>query len=66
MEIKVEGMSCQHCVKSVTEAVQSVAKAASVEVDLTSGMVSIENAEDGQKGAIEGAIQDQGYEIAAG
>ncbi|MCB1168711.1 MAG: heavy-metal-associated domain-containing protein [Leptospiraceae bacterium] len=66
MEIKVEGMSCQHCVRSVTEAVQSVAASASVDVDLDSGLVKIDNADDAQKGAIEGAIEEQGYEIAAG
>ena len=32
--IKVEGMSCEHCVKAVTNAVNSVTGIGSVSVDL--------------------------------
>ncbi|MBU41620.1 MAG: hypothetical protein CMN76_00255 [Spirochaetaceae bacterium] len=66
MDIQVEGMSCQHCVKSVTEAVKSVASEASVDVSLDSGVVRIDGASEEQRPAIQDAIVDQGYEIAAG
>ncbi|HBS05356.1 MAG TPA: hypothetical protein DEA96_10345 [Leptospiraceae bacterium] len=63
MDIQVEGMSCQHCVKSVTEAVQSVKSDASVDINLDSGLVRIENADDSQRTAIQAAIEEQGYDI---
>ncbi|MEQ8351683.1 MAG: cation transporter [Leptospiraceae bacterium] len=63
MDIQVEGMSCQHCVKSVTEAVHSVHSNARVNVSLDSGLVQIDNAEESQRDAIQSAIEEQGYEI---
>ena len=41
LELKVEGMTCGHCVKAVTEAVQSVAPQAVVAVDRQQGSVKI-------------------------
>ena len=38
---KVEGMTCGHCVRTVTEAVKSVDPNATVEVDLAAGRVSV-------------------------
>lgn len=57
-------MSCQHCVKSVTEAVQSVISGAAVDVDLDSGRVLVEGAVEEQRPAIQSAIEEQGYDIA--
>ncbi|MGU3306723.1 heavy-metal-associated domain-containing protein [Pseudomonas sp. M5A4_2d] len=39
----VEGMTCGHCVRAVTQAVQSQDPAASVKVDLAAKAVSVEN-----------------------
>ncbi|CRM45277.1 MULTISPECIES: heavy-metal-associated domain-containing protein [Pseudomonas] len=39
----VEGMTCGHCVKAVTQAVQSQDPAASVKVDLAAGEVGVES-----------------------
>ena len=63
MDIQVEGMSCQHCVKSVTEAVHSVKGDATVQVSLDSGLVHIENLDETQRSVVETAIEEQGYEI---
>lgn len=38
---KVEGMTCGHCVRAVTEAVKAVDPNATVEVDLAAGRVSV-------------------------
>ena len=38
--IKVTGMSCMHCVASVTEALEKVDGVSNVKVDLTSGSAS--------------------------
>lgn len=39
--LQVSGMSCQHCVKAITQAVQTNDTAARVTVDLPAGVVEI-------------------------
>ncbi len=43
---KVEGMNCGGCVSSVERAIRSAAPAASVQVDLENGLVTVEGAEE--------------------
>ncbi|MGP6433615.1 MULTISPECIES: cation transporter [Pseudomonas] len=57
----VEGMSCGHCVKAVTQAVQSKDPAASVRVDLAAKEVGVESALSTEQ-VIE-AISEEGYAI---
>ncbi|MNG27070.1 Copper chaperone CopZ [compost metagenome] len=57
----VEGMSCGHCVKAITQAVQSKDPAASVHVDLNARKVGVESALTAQQ-VIE-AISEEGYGI---
>lgn len=57
----VEGMSCGHCVKAVTQAVQSKDPAASVRVDLAAKEVGVESALSTEQ-VIE-AISEEGYVI---
>lgn len=40
-QFKVEGMTCQHCVRNVTEAIEDLDPAAEVAVDLASGRVDV-------------------------
>ncbi|GBD40646.1 Copper chaperone CopZ [bacterium HR39] len=61
--LHVEGMSCQHCVKAVREAVHAVHPQAKVEVELESGTVTIETAERFDRPAVERAIHAAGYEV---
>ena len=42
LNFKVDGMTCAHCVRAVTSAVQAVDPAAVVEVDLARGRVQVE------------------------
>ncbi|RKP57537.1 heavy-metal-associated domain-containing protein [Pararobbsia silviterrae] len=63
VELKVEGMSCQHCVASVTKAVRAVDEHASVRVDLAEGRVSVDTAV--PRDALSAAIEDAGYTVAA-
>lgn len=44
-EILVKGMSCEHCRKSVTEAVSKVPGVTGVAVDLATGKVTWNNAD---------------------
>ena len=42
IELKVEGMTCQHCVRAVTQAIQAEDPRAAVQVDLATGTVRAE------------------------
>lgn len=42
-DFKVEGMTCGHCVRAVTEAVIGVDASAKVEVDRATGRVSVDS-----------------------
>lgn len=60
--LKVEGMTCGHCVKAVEGAVQNAG--ASGKVDLESKTVSIKYDESKVSlDAIKEAIEDQGYDV---
>jgi copper chaperone len=61
----VEGMSCEHCVKAVTEAVSGLAGTGNVKVDLKAATASLEF--DSSKtglNEIKAAIEEAGYKIA--
>lgn len=60
--IKVEGMGCQSCVAAVTKAVQGVAPAAGVVVDLGAGEVRVSNATL-PLSALKAAIEAAGYDV---
>lgn len=55
----VEGMTCGHCVRAVTQAVQSQDSAASVKVDLAAKEVGVESRLSAEQ-VIE-AITEEGY-----
>ena len=40
---KVEGMTCGHCTRAVTEAIRAVDPGAAVEVDLATGRVGVDS-----------------------
>lgn len=61
LELKVEGMSCGHCVAAVTKAVQSIDPAAKVDIDLQSQRVSVESG--AKPAAITAAIEEAGYAV---
>ncbi|KAB0484582.1 copper chaperone [Pseudomonas reinekei] len=57
----VEGMSCGHCVRAITQAVQAKDPAASVRVDLAAREVGVESSLTEQQ-VIE-AISEEGYGV---
>ena len=61
MLLNVEKMSCNHCVRSVTQAVHEVAPAAQVEVDLAQQTVRVQGATD--VAALAKAIEAEGYTV---
>jgi copper chaperone CopZ len=60
----VAGMTCGHCVLSVTEEVGDVAGVDAVEVDLGSGRLAVAGA-GLDDDAIAAAVAEAGYEVAA-
>jgi copper chaperone len=63
LDLKVDGMTCDHCVRAVTRAVQSVPGAGDVAVDLDAGRLSVQGTPD--PAAVRAAIRDEGYDVAA-
>jgi copper chaperone len=61
--LKVKGMSCQHCVMSVTKALNQLEGAKNVQVDLAKGEVRFDNTKAVASDRIEKIIQDAGYEV---
>ena len=61
-KILVEGMSCGHCVKHVTEALKELG-ATEVEVSLERKLATAELADDVTDEAIKAAIEDAGYDV---
>ena len=61
--MKVKGMSCQHCVMSVTKALGQLEGIKNVQVDLAKGEVGFDNLKEIASSRIEKAIQDAGYQV---
>jgi copper ion binding protein len=61
--LKVKGMSCQHCVMSVTKALNQLDGVKNVQVDLAKGEVRFDNTNNIASGQIQKAITDAGYEV---
>ena len=61
--ITVSGMTCGHCVKSVTEELSKIAGVKEVKVDLDSGNVDITSDSELAQADLTEAIQEAGYEI---
>ena len=64
LKLKVDGMNCGHCVKSVTEALAGVVGVTKVvEVSLERGEAVIEGA--AEAGALIAAVEERGFEARA-
>jgi copper chaperone len=61
LEMHVDGMTCGHCVQSVTKALQARDAHARVQVDLAEGLISAETVLD-RPTAVQ-AIQSAGYKV---
>ncbi len=60
----VTGMTCQHCVQSVTEEVSELPGVSGVEVDLASGRVTVSSERPVDDAAVRAAVAEAGYEVA--
>ena len=64
--LKVKGMSCQHCVMSVTKALSQLDGIKNVQVDLAKGEVRFDNTKEVASSRIAKAIEEAGYEVVQG
>ena len=59
--VKISGMRCQHCVGSVSKALQEIKGVSQVQVDLAKGEASFEGSVD--LAAVKQAIASIGFEV---
>jgi len=62
--LKVNGISCEHCIKTVTNAVNALSGVFNVTVDLKNRTVKVEyNSELVTTATIKCKIEEQGYDV---
>jgi copper chaperone len=60
-KLKIQGMSCQHCVMSVTKALAAVPGIKNLKVDLVKGEATFENSQNIDRAGLRKAVEDAGY-----
>ena len=60
----VTGMTCGHCVASVTEEVREIPGVEDVTVELESGAVTVTSAEPVDEASVRAAVEEAGYQLA--
>ena len=60
----VSGMTCAHCVRSVTEEVGALDGVTDVAVDLPSGAVAVTSDHPLDEARVRAAVEEAGYELA--
>jgi len=61
---QVSGMTCAHCVSSVTEELEEIDGVESVEVTLETGTVLVTSAAPLERARVEAAVVEAGYALA--
>lgn len=59
MEFSIPDMSCGHCVKAITQALQQLDPAATLSVDLPAHTLTVQTSQDRQ--AVAAALTEAGY-----
>ena len=60
----VNGMTCEHCVASVTEEISEIDGVSAVDVQLDSGAVTVTSAQPLEQAAVRSAVEEAGYKLA--
>jgi copper ion binding protein len=61
--VTVSGMTCRHCVMSVTEEVSEIDGVSAVDVSLASGLVTVLADRDVERAEIAAAVSEAGFEL---
>lgn len=59
----VQGMTCEHCVRSVTEEIQEIPGVHGVRVDLTTGSVTVTSNRQLDRAQVGAAVEEAGYAL---
>jgi copper chaperone len=62
----VTGMTCEHCVASVTEEISEIDGVTAVAVDLPTGAVTVESNQPLDDAAVRDAVTEAGYQLTGG
>lgn len=63
--ITVTGMTCEHCVRAVTTELTKLDEVQKVEVDLTTGQVTMQTTGPVEPSAVRAAVEEAGYEVSS-
>ncbi len=63
LELKIEGMTCEHCVRTVRNALSSVEGVSKVEVFLDEGKAIVELEKDVPFKDLKRAVEEWGYRV---
>jgi copper ion binding protein len=61
--LKIEGMSCEHCVKHVTDALEEIDGVSSAAVSLEGKSAAVEHGDGVSLEALKAAVAEAGYEV---
>jgi copper chaperone len=61
----VTGMTCEHCVRAVTEEARRIEGVVDVMVDLPTGALTISSSQPVEEAAVAEAVEEAGYRLAA-
>ena len=61
-QFQVQGMTCGHCERAVTDAVQQLDPQASVQIDRAANQVQVRSTQ--PRAALAAAIAEEGYQVA--
>ena len=61
--LNIEGMSCNHCVKHVTEALNEIPGVTAVQVSLEEKNAAVEHAPEVTLAQMKAAVEEAGYEV---
>ncbi|MBC7533361.1 MAG: heavy-metal-associated domain-containing protein [Oligoflexus sp.] len=61
LTLKVDGMSCDHCKTTITNAIHAVDAEAGVQIDLKHGLVNVRS--HAASDSIKAAIKDSGFDV---
>ncbi len=64
-KIKIQGMTCQHCVMSVTKALGAIPGIKNLKVNLVNGEATFENTQNVPLANIRKAVEEAGYKVVA-
>jgi len=60
----VTGMTCSHCVNSVSSEINQISGVTDVQIDLASGTVTVTSDQPVDDAAVAAAVDEAGYELA--